>query len=95
MAPKKKAAPPPPTPYTPDDYEQGMLDALGIATAVRDELIAGMRKADAGVANGLVAASQHLVDTVIAEVEKKVQRRLGVLLIQKRNGAEQAAKVTP
>lgn len=92
MATKKKVVAPPPTPYVPNEYEQGMLDALGIATAVRSELIGGMRKADAGVANGLVAASQHLVDTVIVEIEKRVQRRLGELMKQKRDGEEQAAK---
>lgn len=92
MATKKKTVAAPPPTYTPNDYEQGMLDALGIATTIRSELIGGIRKADAGVANGLVAASQHLVDTVIAEVEKRVQRRLGELIMQKRNGAEQEKK---
>lgn len=95
MVTKKKASPVPPAQYAPNDYEQGMLDALAIATVIRSELMEGMRKADAGVANGLVAASQHLVDTVIAEVEKRVQRRLGELIMQKRSGAEQAAKVAP
>jgi hypothetical protein len=80
---------PPPSPlYVLSEYERGMLDALEIMTQARQDLSAPLRHLNAGVASGLVSAASHLIDTVVAEVEKRVQRRLGELVIAKRDAVK-------